>query len=120
MIGYFGTGRARFRIVAEACIRWVCLRGVSWWFCRQSVDPPFATPDQLYEVHYKLVNSLRYGVPQNRQRCLIVGLRRDQQISVFQWPADTRRPNLEQLTVCFEFTPAEDLQVKVSCSSIVG
>jgi len=43
--------------------------------------------DQLgYQVHFKLVNAAHYGVPQNRLRVLMVGLRQDCGLGAFRFP----------------------------------
>ena len=39
-----------------------------------------------YDVFYKLVNARNFGVPQDRERVIIVGFRKDLQISVFSLP----------------------------------
>lgn len=43
---------------------------------------PNATP---YHVYYKVLNSKHFGVPQNRERVFIVGIRDDKD-NVFTWP----------------------------------
>ena len=39
-----------------------------------------------YDVHYKLLNAKVYGVPESRERVIIVGFRRDLGISEFTYP----------------------------------
>ena len=39
-----------------------------------------------YDVHYKLLNAKDYGVPESRERVIIVGFRRDLGISEFTYP----------------------------------
>lgn len=39
-----------------------------------------------YDVYYKLLNAKNYGVPQNRERVIIVGFRKDLQIKNFSLP----------------------------------
>ena len=40
-----------------------------------------------YDVHYKLLNAKDYEVPEDRERVVIVGFRRDLEIQNFQFPA---------------------------------
>jgi DNA (cytosine-5)-methyltransferase 1 len=42
-----------------------------------------------YHVSYKLVDCANYGVPQNRERVFIVGLRKDKYKSAFEFPEPT-------------------------------
>lgn len=39
-----------------------------------------------YDVHYKVMNSKDYGIPQNRKRLFVVGLRKDCVRLSFVWP----------------------------------
>lgn len=41
-----------------------------------------------YECTYALVNAAHYGVPQNRQRVLILGIRTDIAVGKVKWPPD--------------------------------
>jgi len=43
-----------------------------------------------YDVRYKLVNAVDYGVPQNRERVFIVGFRSDLNVS-WEWPRKSSR-----------------------------
>lgn len=47
----------------------------------------FANPDSVpYHIHYQVLNAKHYGVPQNRERVFIVGIRDDEDNS-FRFPA---------------------------------
>lgn len=43
-----------------------------------------------YNVHYKLINFAEYGVPQKRERVIIVGIRKDLNGN-FEWPKPTHK-----------------------------
>ncbi|MCL2082427.1 MAG: DNA cytosine methyltransferase [Oscillospiraceae bacterium] len=47
-----------------------------------------------YDVVYELLNASDYGVPQNRQRVLFVGIRKDLGIGNFIFPAKQNKENL--------------------------
>lgn len=46
-----------------------------------------------YNVNYKLVNASDYGVPQNRERVIMVGIRKDLKIT-FKFPPPIKKENL--------------------------
>lgn len=50
-----------------------------------------------YDVAYKVLTSLDYGVPQMRQRVYLVGIRHNlgYDISTFEWPEHVEKPGLE-------------------------
>ena len=39
-----------------------------------------------YKINHKVVNSLDFGLPQNRPRIYITGVRKDSDFHAFQWP----------------------------------
>ena len=43
----------------------------------------------MFSVHWRVLNSLDWGLPQQRRRVYIVGLRRDAQRHAWEWPAQT-------------------------------
>jgi DNA (cytosine-5)-methyltransferase 1 len=49
--------------------------------------------NQLYDIDWKLLNTKDYGIPQNRERVFIVGIRRDSKIK-FEWPATKKMKKL--------------------------
>lgn len=51
------------------------------------------TPPE-YQVHYRLINAANYGIPQTRERVIIVGIRADQKA---KWSFPKEEHNLEQL-----------------------
>lgn len=40
-----------------------------------------------YDVWYRLLNARDFGVPEDRERVIIVGFRKDLEVTDFQWPA---------------------------------
>src|SRR5262249_33758766 len=46
-----------------------------------------------YDVHARLLDAWRYGVPQHRQRLIVVGLRDGQ---TFEWPKEQQRITLRE------------------------
>ncbi len=46
-----------------------------------------------YRCRYALVNAADYGVPQNRQRVLIFGVRKDLDVAEIDWPPKTTHEN---------------------------
>ena len=40
-----------------------------------------------YHLHYKVLNAKKHGVPQNRERVFLIGIRNDQD-NTFTWPAE--------------------------------
>ena len=49
-----------------------------------------------YHLYHKVLNTKDFGLPQNRERLYIVGIRRTRQSRAFEWP-DTRRIKLRPL-----------------------
>ena len=43
-----------------------------------------------YKVYYKVLTTLNYGIPQNRQRVYFVGIRNDIFIKEFEWPDEVK------------------------------
>jgi len=39
-----------------------------------------------YHIYYKVLNTKDYGIPQNRERVFIIGIRKDKQIKKFEFP----------------------------------
>lgn len=54
-----------------------------------------------YNVNYRVLTSLNYGVPQMRQRVYFIGIRKDisEDISDFSWPAEVEIPPLSSYLV---------------------
>lgn len=50
-----------------------------------------------YDVTYKVLTSLNYGVPQMRQRVYIVGFNKslNSDVNNFKWPTSVSQPNLQ-------------------------
>lgn len=44
-----------------------------------------------YDVYYKLLNAKNYGVPEDRERVIIVGFRKDLRIKQFQYPLPSNK-----------------------------
>lgn len=57
-----------------------------------------------YEVHLKLVNAAHYGVPQNRIRVVIVGVKRDPTLGQFRFPRKVEGLDLT-LGTCLSVPP---------------
>lgn len=43
-----------------------------------------------YKVEYKLINAFEHGIPQNRERIFIVGIRKDKLIKTFEFPENKK------------------------------
>lgn len=54
-----------------------------------------------YDVVYKVLTSLDYGVPQMRQRVYFVGIRKDLNVDInkFQWPKPVEKPPLSDYLI---------------------
>ena len=62
------------------------------WAIRKITDD-FAKVDHVgYDVQYKIINFADYGVPQKRERVIIVGVRNDLKVS-FSYPEPTHKGN---------------------------
>ena len=64
--------------------------------------------DLGYDVHYKVLNTSNYGLPQNRQRIYIVGFRKDLNIEEFTFPEP-----LSKKTSLFDFLEDNPSNVKI-------
>ena len=45
--------------------------------------------DVGYDVDFKTMNAMNYGIPQDRTRVIIVGFHKDEKIKKFEFPAPT-------------------------------
>lgn len=57
-----------------------------------------AFEDAGYKVYSKLINASHYGVPQKRERCIIVGIRNDLDAN-FSFPKETTKDNPVPLSI---------------------
>ena len=66
-----------------------------------------------YDVIYKVLTSLEYGVPQMRQRVYFVGIRKKlvKNISEFQWPEPVEKPPLSDFLIDDNMATAERLEI---------
>lgn len=66
-----------------------------------------------YEVTYKVLTSLDYGVPQMRQRVYFVGIRKDlcSDISRFEWPEPVEKPALSNFLIDDNVASEERLEI---------
>jgi DNA (cytosine-5)-methyltransferase 1 len=66
-----------------------------------------------YDVIYKVLTSLDYGVPQMRQRVYFVGIRKDlgKDITTFQWPKPVAKPPLANFLIDDNVATAERLTI---------
>ena len=66
-----------------------------------------------YNVTYKVLTSLDYGVPQMRQRVYFVGIRKDikDNINNFCWPDTIERPNLDGYLIDNNIASSERLEI---------
>lgn len=66
-----------------------------------------------YDVVYKVLTSLEYGVPQMRQRVYFVGIRKDlgKPINDFKWPAPVARPPLSDYLIDDHIASPERLEI---------
>lgn len=49
----------------------------------------------IYNVHYRILDTKEHGVPHSRQRCYIVGIRKDVDKGNFAWPDKIEMPSIE-------------------------
>ena len=66
-----------------------------------------------YDVTYKVLTSLDYGVPQMRQRVYFIGIRKDFNIDVtnFPWPEKIETPKLSNYLIDNKKASAERLEI---------
>lgn len=66
-----------------------------------------------YNVIYKVLTSLDYGVPQMRQRVYFVGIRKDLDFNAsdFQWPKQVEKPGLESYLIDNNVASEERLEI---------
>lgn len=66
-----------------------------------------------YDVTYKVLTSLDYGVPQMRQRVYFIGIRKDLNISIedYKWPTTVDKPNLSDYLIDNNIASDERLEI---------
>lgn len=66
-----------------------------------------------YDVIYKVLTSLDYGVPQMRQRVYFIGIRKDLNKSIedFKWPAPVEKPSLSDYLIDNNIASVERLDI---------
>lgn len=66
-----------------------------------------------YDVVYKVLTSLDYGVPQMRQRVYFVGIRSDLGIDInnFEWPDSVEKPLLKEFLIDNNVASTERLEI---------
>ena len=66
-----------------------------------------------YDVIYKVLTSLDYGVPQMRQRVYFIGIRKDlgKDISKFKWPKPIEKPSLSNFLIDNNVATPERLEL---------
>lgn len=66
-----------------------------------------------YEVIYKVLNSIEFGVPQMRQRVYFIGIRQDlnKNINKFQWPIPVGKPPLSDFLIDNNIASPERLEI---------
>ena len=69
--------------------------------------------DAGYDVTYKVLTSLDYGVPQMRQRVYFVGIRKDlgKEINSFLWPDPVEKPPLSDYLIDENIANEERLEI---------
>lgn len=72
-----------------------------------------------YTVYAKLINASHYGVPQKRERCIIVGIRNDI-ASAFTFPVETTRDNPVPLSVAVPTLAIDDQKYYFSQKAVEG
>jgi len=66
-----------------------------------------------YEVTYKVLTSLDYGVPQMRQRVYFVGVNKklNKKIQDFEWPEPVKKPRLKSYLIDYHLADDERLEI---------
>lgn len=66
-----------------------------------------------YDVTYRVLTSLDYGVPQMRQRVYFVGIRKDlgKNIAEFNWPVPVKKPPLSDFLIDYNVATPERLEI---------
>lgn len=66
-----------------------------------------------YDVTFKVLNSIEFGVPQMRQRVYFIGVRRDlnKKISNFKWPDPVDKPPLSDFLIDNNIASLERLEI---------
>lgn len=66
-----------------------------------------------YNIQYKVLTSLDYGVPQMRQRVYFIGIRKDisDNIDDFEWPEPIEKPNLSNYLIDNQVASEERLDI---------
>jgi DNA (cytosine-5)-methyltransferase 1 len=72
-----------------------------------------------YELSYKLINAADYGVPQKRERVIIVGIRKDLGFK-FEFPEPTNADNWVPLSVAVPVLAIEDKKYYFSEKAVQG
>lgn len=75
--------------------------------------------DAGYTLSYKLVNAADYGVPQKRERVLLVGFRNDLGIK-YEFPEETTKDNWTPLSVAVPKLDIEDTKYYFSKKAVQG
>lgn len=66
-----------------------------------------------YNVIYKVLTSIEYGVPQMRQRVYFIGINKkiSKDISLFEWPKTVEKPSLKKYLIDNNKADAERLEI---------
>lgn len=66
-----------------------------------------------YDVTYKVLTSLDYGVPQMRQRVYFIGVKKDLQLNIkdFQWPNPERKNDLKEYLIDNHIASEERIEI---------